>query len=135
MPSVLRTRVLRRLFGSGIDGIIALAVVDAMLERVRRARTEGEVVLRARLDVGETYTLSTRPAPDRKERKLLAAGAATRSRLERAERPTRRRRASAKRSREAAELRARLAELDSALEAHRADRITKARRRSRRPLR
>jgi hypothetical protein len=132
MASVVRNRLLGRVFGGGIDGMVALAVVDALMERVRASRNDGDVLIRARLEPGGTYLVTTRPAPDRKERRLLSARAAAEAKLTRAERPTRRRGRAARRNREAAVLRERIAELDAAIEARRSRQIARAKRRQRR---
>lgn len=132
MASVVRNRLLGRVLGGGIDGMVALAVVDALMERVRASRNDGDILIRARLEPGETYLVTTRPAPDRKERRLLSARSAAEAKLARAERPTRRRRRAARRDREAALLRQRITELDAAIEIRRNRQIARAKRRQRR---
>jgi hypothetical protein len=83
VAGVVRTQVLRRLFGSGATGAIGAGVASWALDRLSEGiRHDAEVLDVSKLRVGETYTVVTRPAPTRRERKLA-------SRLDAAERKVR----------------------------------------------
>ena len=71
MAGVLRTQLLRRVFGDGPGGVAGAAVASWGLSKVAEGIRRDEQVLDvSKLRVGETYTIVTRPAPTRRERKL-----------------------------------------------------------------
>jgi hypothetical protein len=79
-----------RLYGDGVAGWAASTVADrSMAALLASARKEPELLDVSRLRPGESYVVTTRPAPRRKERKLVAASAKAHARLEKAERPAR----------------------------------------------
>jgi hypothetical protein len=88
MAGVIRSRLLTRLFGGGPGAVAGAAVVSWGLRKVREGR-QPEVLNVSRLVPGETYTVGTRPAPDRKERRLAKRSARLHRRLEKELRPTR----------------------------------------------
>jgi hypothetical protein len=90
------------MYGQGIAGFIATAVAERALDELRASATrQPEMLDVSRLRPGETYTVTTRPAPSAKERKLLDASAKAHAKLDKAERPTRSQRAAERRLRKA----------------------------------
>src|SRR6059058_351960 len=79
-----------RLYGDGVAGWAA-SIVDARSLAALRSSTrkEPELLDVSRLRPGESYMVTTRPAPNRKERRLAAASAKVHARLHKAERPSR----------------------------------------------
>jgi hypothetical protein len=76
VAAVIRTRLLRRTFGDGFGGVVASAVVTWGVKKLREGLAPGdEVIDVSTLRVGETYSIVTRPAPSRSERKLAAKSA------------------------------------------------------------
>jgi hypothetical protein len=89
VAAVIRTRILRRYFGDGFSGVVATTVVTWGLSKLREGlRHEDEVIDVSRLRVGETYSIVTRPAPTRAERKLAVKSAKASERAHKATRPT-----------------------------------------------
>jgi hypothetical protein len=83
VAGVARTQILRRVFGGGTTGAIGAAVASWAVDHLSDGiRHRDELLDISTLRVGETYTVVTRPAPTRRERKLA-------SRLETAERRAR----------------------------------------------
>ena len=73
MLRVFRERALNKAFGTGVTGAIGVSIVEWGIKRVSAAfDDDGEVLDVSRLIPGETYEITTRPAPDRAERKLAA---------------------------------------------------------------
>ena len=82
---VIRSRVIAELYGDGIGATIAGAVADRTIHALKQSfRNEPELLDVSTLVPGERYVITTRPAPDRKERKLEKRAIATRKRLDRA---------------------------------------------------
>lgn len=71
MASIVRTRVLSRVFGEGVTGVVGVAVASWAIDKVREGiGSDPELLDISQLKAGETYTIVTRPAPSRRERKL-----------------------------------------------------------------
>ncbi len=88
MASIIRTRVLSRVFGEGVTGVVGVAVASWAIDKVREGiGSDPELLDISQLKAGETYTIVTRPAPSRRERKLatdyakLAKASASATRL------------------------------------------------------
>jgi hypothetical protein len=89
MAGVVRTQVLRRVFGSGATGAIGAGVASWALDRLSEGiRHDAELLDVSKLRVGETYTVATRPAPTRRERKLASRLDAAERRVRAATKPT-----------------------------------------------
>jgi hypothetical protein len=89
MAAVIRTRIARRFFGEGMGGVVASSLVSWGLAKLGEGlRHEEEVLDVSKLRVGETYTIVTRPAPTREERKLAVRSAKADEKARKAERPT-----------------------------------------------
>jgi hypothetical protein len=98
----LQTRLVARVFGGGTSGLIGASLLSWVVAKLRDGRQPAsELIDLAQLEPGETYTITTRPAPNRKVRKALAAEADAERRLRRA---TRRRRSSRRPTRQVAYL-------------------------------
>ncbi len=83
-------RVMTRLYGDGVAGWAATVAADRSIAALRAsARKEPELLDVSSLRAGETYTVTTRPAATRKERRLVDASTKVHARLEKAERPSR----------------------------------------------
>ena len=81
----IRTRVIARLYGEGIGASVAGVVSDRAITALQQSlRREPELLDVSTLVPGERYVISTRPAPDRKERKLDKRAQVARKRLDRA---------------------------------------------------
>jgi hypothetical protein len=79
-----------RFYGDGVAGWAATLVAARAVGALRSAtRREPELLDVSSLRPGESYVVTTRPAPDRKERRLIEASAKAQSRLDRAEHPSR----------------------------------------------
>jgi hypothetical protein len=95
-------RLLMRLYGDGLAGWAAAIVADRSIAALRGStRKEPELLDVSRLRAGESYVVTTRPAPRRKEQQLLVASAKAHARLDKAERPSRRLRKAERRLRKA----------------------------------
>jgi hypothetical protein len=89
VAGVVRTQVLRRLFGGGTTGAIGAGLASWGLDRLSEGiRHDAEVLDVSKLRVGETYTVVTRPAPTRRERKLASRLDAAERRVRAATKPT-----------------------------------------------
>lgn len=88
MGAVIRARILQRVLGGGPAGLAAAAAFRWGWEKYKEGKRP-DVLAVSTLKPGETYTVVTRPAPGRKERKLAKRSAAVHERLEKASRPTR----------------------------------------------
>ena len=98
--SPLLRRVLVRLYGDGLAGWAAAIVAERSIAALRAStQKEPELLDVSRLRPGETYLVTTRPAPRRKERQLAAASEKAHARLEKAERPSRKLRRTSRRLR------------------------------------
>ena len=98
--SHLLRRVLVRLYGDGLAGWAASIVAERSIAALRAStQKEPELLDVSRLRPGETYLVTTRPAPRRKERQLAAASEKAHARLEKAERPSRKLRRTSRRLR------------------------------------
>ncbi len=86
----IRQRVIARLYGDGFGAMVAAGVIDRAITQLRHAvRKEPETIDVSKLVPGESYIVSTRPAPTRKERKLERDALAAHLKLEKALRPSR----------------------------------------------
>jgi len=95
MASIIRTRVLSRVFGEGVGGVVSVALASWAIDKVREGiGSDPELLDVSQLKAGETYTIVTRPAPTRAERKLESQ----RSALDRASRKASRQSGSQRRS-------------------------------------
>ena len=89
MTAVIRTRALRRVFGDGFSGMVASSLVTWGITKLGEGlRHDDEVIDVSNLRVGETYTVVTRPAPTRAERKLAVKAAKASERAHKATRPS-----------------------------------------------
>jgi len=88
MAAVIRARILTKVLGGGPAGLAGAAALRWGWEKLREDREE-EVLAISRLKPGETYTVVTRPAPTRKERKLAERSLDLHERLDKASRPKR----------------------------------------------
>jgi len=71
MIQLLRERALAKVLGDGVTGMVGASIVEWGVKRVAAAFDDnGELLDVSKLLPGETYEITTRPAPDRKERKL-----------------------------------------------------------------
>lgn len=71
MWNVVVAWFIRKVFGGGFTADAAARGIGYLTkETVRAIRNEDEFVTRQRLQPGETYTVTARPAPSRRERKL-----------------------------------------------------------------
>jgi hypothetical protein len=83
-------RAIRWVYGEGFAAFVAAAIADRAISEVRRStRKEPEMLDVSRLRPGETYLVTTRPAPTRRERRLERRSERTHERLALAERPSR----------------------------------------------
>jgi predicted lipid-binding transport protein (Tim44 family) len=97
MFAALRQRLARRWFGDGMAGAVGLSLVGwAWRKAAEAVRHEPELLDVSTLKAGETYTITTRPAPSRRERKLAKKTAAARSKVAKATRTTRAQRSTAR---------------------------------------
>ena len=81
MAGVIRRQVLDRVFGSGASGVVGAAMVGWLIDQLKE-RNDPELLDTAHLVPGETYTISTRPAPTRAERKVEQRVAASSRKLD-----------------------------------------------------
>src|SRR3954452_21187285 len=89
MTAVIRTKILQRYFGEGVTGFVATAGATWGLAKLREGfGVDDEVIDVSRLRIGETYSIVTRPAPTRAERKLAVKSARASERAHKATRPT-----------------------------------------------
>src|SRR3954452_24822175 len=89
MTAVIRTKILQRYFGEGVTGFVATAGATWGLAKLREGfGVDDEVIDVSRLRVGETYSIVTRPAPTRAERRLAVKSARASSKAHKATRPT-----------------------------------------------
>ncbi len=90
MFAALRQRLIQRWFGDGLAGAMFLALGGWAWRQFREGlRHEPELLDVSTLKPGETYTITTRPAPSRRERKIAKRADAARTKAERATRTTR----------------------------------------------
>lgn len=92
----LRQQLLNRVFGQGAGGFLAATAAGWLVDQYRDNRAP-ERLDTARLEPGETYLVTTRPAFSRAERKLARRRTATQHQLAKITRPTRRQRRTARR--------------------------------------
>jgi len=86
----IRQRVITRIYGEGFGAMIAASVTDRAITHLRHAvRHDPELIDVSKLVPGESYVISTRPAPSRKERKLEQEAVAAHRKLDKALRPSR----------------------------------------------
>jgi hypothetical protein len=89
VAGVVRTQLLRRVFGTGATGTIGAGVASWAIDRLSDGiRHDDELLDVSKLRVGETYTIVTRPAPTRRERKLARRLDAAERRVRAATKPT-----------------------------------------------
>ncbi|MCC6225268.1 MAG: hypothetical protein IT195_02525 [Microthrixaceae bacterium] len=71
MVPLLRDRLVSRWLGGGFTGALGAGVIGWGLRKLREGlRREPELLDVSKLVPGETYTITTKPAPRRRERKL-----------------------------------------------------------------
>lgn len=93
MFGAVRQRLLASAFGGGLTGTVLAGSLKWLGQQVGVAwKREPERLDTSSLVPGETYIVTTRPAPNRTERKARAAAAKVSARLDRELRPTRARR-------------------------------------------
>ncbi len=96
MFAMARRRLLSRWLGDGMTGVIGASVLGWGLRKLRDGlRRDAEVLDVSKLVPGEQYTVVTRPAPTRRERKLERKSVRADRRAAKATAPTRRQRHSA----------------------------------------
>jgi hypothetical protein len=95
MGAVIRARILTKVLGGGPAGLAGAAALRWGWQKLREGREE-EVLAVSRLKPGETYTVVTRPAPRRQERKLAKRSSALHDQLDKVRRPTRKQRKAAR---------------------------------------
>lgn len=91
----LRLLVLDRVFGQGMSGFLAASAVGWLVDQIR-AVDEPERLDTARLQPGETYLVTTRPAMSRAERRDVKRRAKVGAALQKESTPSRKLRRSAK---------------------------------------
>jgi predicted lipid-binding transport protein (Tim44 family) len=97
MVAVLRQRLARRWFGEGMAGAVAMSVAGYAWRKLSEGvRRDPELLDVSTLKPGETYTISTRPAPSRRERKLAKKTGTARAKVQKATRTTRAQRGTAR---------------------------------------
>lgn len=98
MAAIIRQRVLSRWLGDGFAGALGAGILGWGFRKLRDGiRREPQVLDVAKLVAGERYTVVTRPAPNRRERRLERRFDRSDRRARRATAPTRRQRRSAAR--------------------------------------
>jgi len=97
MFAALRQRLFRRWFGEGMAGAVGLSVAGwAWRKLADGVRHEPELLDISTLKAGETYTITTRPAPSRRERKLAKETEVAQAKVDKATRTTRAQRSTAR---------------------------------------
>jgi predicted lipid-binding transport protein (Tim44 family) len=97
MFAALRQRLLRRWFGEGMAGAVGLSLAGwAWRKLADGVRHEPELLDVSTLKAGETYTITTRPAPSRRERKIAKKTRAAQIKVDKATRTTRAQRSTAR---------------------------------------
>ena len=97
MFAALRQRLARRWFGDGMAGAVGMSLVGWAWKKAAEAvRHEPELLDVSTLKAGETYTIITRPAPSRRERRLAKKASAAQSKVDKATRTTRAQRGTAR---------------------------------------
>jgi len=87
---VLRQRVLSRWLGDGLTGALGASLIGWGIGKLGEGlRKDPEVLDVSKLIPGETYTVVTRPAPRRRERKLERRATRATAEADRRSRPTR----------------------------------------------
>jgi len=90
MAGLIRAKALQRIFGDGFSGLAGAAVVGWGLDKLSDGlRSRPETLDLAHLKPGETYTISTRPAPDRRTRRATHKAVAADKAARRAAKPRR----------------------------------------------
>jgi hypothetical protein len=90
MRPALRQRIIARIYGDGFGAFVAATATDRALTHLRHAvHKPPETLDVSKLIPGETYVVTTRPAPRRKERKLEREALEARARFDQASRPSR----------------------------------------------
>jgi hypothetical protein len=97
MFASLRRKLTQRLFGEGLAGAVGLSVAGWTWRKlVEGVRHEPELLDVSTLKAGETYTITTRPAPSRREAKLAKKTKSAQAKVDKATRTTRAQRSTAR---------------------------------------